>query len=362
MDMKAASSAVGQRRGPLQGVKVIDVSALGPGPFASMMLADFGAEVIAIRRPGPVTAFDPSEGMRRGKQMLEIDLKDPVGLAQVRQMAADADVFLESARPGVMERLGLGPDELIALNPRLVYARLTGWGQSGPYAHKAGHDLNYLAISGALGVSGQERPTVPPALFGDIGNGSYLLAFGIAAALLDRTRTGKGQVIDAAICDGAAFGMAGIFSETRSGMFDGQLGTHVLSGHAPFYRSYRCADGKWFSVGAVEPKFYQAFLETMGLDDVDRSVHGQWSRKNWDGLRDQLDALFATAPRSEWERRFADVDACTAPVLDVEELAHDPHLMARGVVVRQADGTLRSAPAPRFSSYPQLCQINDPVE
>lgn len=340
------------RRGPLAGVTVVDVSALGPGPFASMMLADFGADVISIRRPGPPSVFDPSEGMKRGKTGRDIDLKDPEGVAEIRRLVAGADVFLESARPGVMERLGLGPEVLMADNPRLVYARVTGWGQDGPYAQRAGHDLNYLAVSGALGVSGLERPVVPPALFGDIGNGSYLAAFGVVAALLDRAQTGKGQIVDAAICDGAAFAMAGIFCEMKSGMFGGSLGTHALSGDAPFYRTYRCADGKWFSVGAIEPKFYAALLDILGLDDVDRSPRGQWRQEDWPGLRGRLDALFASRTRDEWTAIFAEVDACTAPVLDVDELAADPHIRARGTVFRDKDGSLHAAPAPRFSTYP----------
>lgn len=342
------------RQGPLTGVTVVDVSALGPGPFASMMLADFGAEVIAVRRPGRPAVFDPSEGMKRGKVIVEADLKDPRGIAEVRRLVAGADVFLESARPGVMERLGLGPDVLMADNPGIIYARVTGWGQSGPYALKAGHDLNYLAISGALGVSGLERPVVPPALFGDIGNGSYLAAFGIVAALLDRARTGRGQVVDAAICDGAAFAMAGIFCEMKSGMFGGALGSHVLSGDAPFYRTYRCADGKWFSVGAIEPKFYAALLEGLGLDDVDASPGAQWASEHWPALRQRMDALFASRTRDEWAATFADVDACTAPVLEVAELAMDPHLRARGSIVEQEGGGLSAAPAPRFSAYPEL--------
>ena len=325
-----------------------------------MMLADFGAEVTAIRRPGKVNAFDPSEGMQRGKHNMDVDLKTAEGVALVRQLAAMADVFLESSRPGVMERLGLGPDLLLADNPRLIYTRLTGWGQSGPYSAKAGHDLNYLAISGALGVSGQDRPTVPPAMFGDISNGSYMAAFGIVAALFDRVGTGKGQIVDAAICDGAAFGMAGIFSEMKSGMFSGELGTHVLSGHAPFYRSYRCADGKWYSVGAIEPQFYAAFLGAMGLEDVDPSPHAQWSTAEWDSLRARLDVQFATESRDAWAQRFADVDACTAPVLNVDELDSDPHLRARGTIIRQKDGSLRSAPAPRLSAYPDLYDVGHP--
>lgn len=342
------------RHGPLSGVRVLDLSALGPGPFASMMLSDFGAAVIAVRRPGEAQVFDPFESMQRGKTVIEADLKSTAGLERARALACEADVLLESARPGVMERLGLGPAVLTAANPRLVYARLTGWGQAGPYAGKAGHDLNYLAISGALGVSGQTAPTAPPALFGDIGNGSYLAAFGIVTALLDRTRTGRGQVVDAAICDGATYSMAGLFGEMKNGLFPGTLGTHVLSGHAPFYRSYRCADGRWFSVGAIENKFYVAFLEAMGLGDVDNSPRSQWSQKKWPGLRDRLDATFLSRPRDDWTAHFADIDACVAPVLEIAELVDDPHVAARRTVARTADGGLRAAPSPRFSGYPDL--------
>ncbi len=358
MNLESVINAPLQTRyGPLSGVKVVDVSALGPGPFASMMLADFGAEVISIRRPGPVDVFDPSAGMIRGKSMREIDLKQADGVDQVTALAAGADVFLESSRPGVMERLGLGPDVLHAVNPGLVYARLTGWGQSGPYSQMAGHDLNYLAVSGALGISGIDRPVAPPALLGDIGNGSYLAAFGIVTALLDRQRTGRGQVVDIAISDGAAFGLSGIFSEMRSGMFAGAIGTHVLSGNAPFYRTYRCADGKWFSVGAIESKFYAAFLGALGLSDVDPSPRAQWRISDWPVLRDKLDAIFLSKSRDEWTALFEGVDACTAPVLNLDELTVDPHLKARGTVQVESNGDLRSAPAPRFSAYPHLHAI-----
>jgi alpha-methylacyl-CoA racemase len=330
--------------GPLDGVRVIDVSALGPGPFCSMILADFGADVIEVLRPdraGP----DPAAFLRRGKQTITVDLRHDDGPAVLARMVDHADVLLEGNRPGAMERRGLGPDDLLARNPRLVYTRLTGWGQTGPYAQRAGHDVNYLAISGALGVTGRDEPVAPPALLGDLASGSLLAALGTVMALFERERTGAGQVVDAAIVDGAALLLSAAFGELASGMWKGGRGTHVLSGAAPFYGVYRCADGGWFSVGAIEPQFYAAFVGVLGVEDL---ADGQWDEASWPARRGRVAEVFATRTRDEWAVAFDAADACGAPVLDVDELPHDPHLAARGTVL-DFEGRLHASPAPRLS-------------
>jgi alpha-methylacyl-CoA racemase len=245
-----------------------------------------------------------------------------------------------------MERRGLGPDALLARNPRLVYTRLTGWGQSGPYAARAGHDINYLAISGALGVTGVDQPVAPPALLGDLASGSFLAALGTVLALFERERTGAGQVVDAAIVDGAALLLSAAFGERASGMWKGGRGTHVLSGAAPFYGVYRCADDGWFSVGAIEPQFYAALVDLLGLDDMGE----QWDETRWPERRGRVAAAFIAKRRDEWTAAFAAVDACGAPVLDVDELATDPHLSDR-LTVLDKDGRLQAAPAPRLSGH-----------
>jgi alpha-methylacyl-CoA racemase len=311
-----------------------------------MILADFGADVLNIRRPDP-SWVDPADGMARGKCILTIDLRQAEGRDIAARLARRADVLLESYRPGAMERLGLGPDELIKANPRLVYARLTGWGQSGPYANRAGHDLNYLAIAGALGVSGDESPSAPPALLGDLANGSYLAVMGIVMALLQREKNGQGQVIDAAIVDGAAYMLTPLFGERASGRWGGERGTHILSGNAPFYGVFACSDGRWFSVGAIEPKFYDAFLSVLGFDDVSRALEDQMDREAWPALKARVAGRFRTRSRDEWTAAFGKVDACGAPVLEVEELPHDAQLASRGTVVSHG-GRLCAAPAPRL--------------
>jgi alpha-methylacyl-CoA racemase len=333
-------------------VRVLDLSGLGPAPFATMILADFGAEVVSVRRPDPM-AFDPAVAMSRGKDVIGLDLRSASGQEVARRLATSADVLVEGFRPGVMERLGLGPEPLMANNPRLIYARLTGWGQSGPYAQRAGHDINYLAISGALGVSGEDRPTAPPALLGDLASGSYPLVIGVLLALVERGRSGLGQVVDAAIVDGAAYMLGPMFGELELGLWDGDPGHSMLIGAAPFYGVYRCADGRWFSVGAIEPKFYAEMLAVLGLADVDPAPSAQLDRSHWPALRERIAAVFATQPQTHWTERFAAVDACGAPVLEIDELAADPHLAER-VAVTGDDGILTAAPAPRLSAHPQI--------
>lgn len=317
-----------------------------------MILADFGAEVVSVRRPDPM-AFDPAVAMSRGKDVIGLDLRSTSGQDVARRLAASADILVEGFRPGVMERLGLGPEPLMAANPRLIYARLTGWGQSGPYAQRAGHDINYLAISGALGVSGEHRPTAPPALLGDLANGSYSLVIGVLLALVERGRTGLGQVVDAAIVDGAAYMLGPMFGELELGLWDGEPAHSMLIGAAPFYGVYQCADERWFSVGAIEPKFYAQMLAVLGLTDVDPSASSQLDRSQWPALRARIAGVFATRAQPDWTERFATVDACGAPVLDLDELTADPHLAYRQAVTGM-EGVLTAAPAPRLSGHPSL--------
>jgi alpha-methylacyl-CoA racemase len=340
--------------GPLAGIRVLDLSALGPGPFCSMILADFGADVVEVVRPdrrGP----DPAAFLRRGKQTIAVDLRDEEAPEVVARMACHIDVLLEGNRPGAMERRGLGPDDLLARNPRLVYTRLTGWGQSGPYAQRAGHDINYLAISGALGATGVDMPVAPPALLGDLAAGSLLAALGAVLALFERQTTGAGQVVDAAIVDGAALLLSAALGERASGFWAGGRGTHVLSGAAPFYGVYRCADGGWFSVGAIEPQFYAAFVDIVGLPELESD---QWDQSQWPARRARVEAVFAGRTRDEWTKAFSEVDACGAPVLEIDELAADPHLAARHTVL-DFDGRMQAAPAPRLSRH--QASPGDPV-
>jgi alpha-methylacyl-CoA racemase len=332
---------------PLSGVRVLDLSALGPGPFCSMLLADFGAEVLTVERPGQLP-FDPAKYLSRGKRSAIVDLRTPRGPEVIARLAEHADVLLESNRPGTLERRGLGPDVLCERNPRLIYARLTGWGQDGPYADRAGHDINYIAIAGSLGVIGSEEPVPPLAMIGDLAGGSLVTAFGIVAALFERTVTGRGQVIDAAIADGAALLNSTWLAEVNAGIWAGR-GKHLLSGASPFYGVYACADGGYFAVGAIEDKFYAAFLAALGLDDVDRST--QMNPATWPALKARVAEVIATKPREHWTEAFAGIDGCGTPVLDLEELADDPHLAARGTIVRE-DGRLHAAPAPRLSRTP----------
>lgn len=332
---------------PLVGVRVLDFSALGPGPFASMMLADFGADVLSLRRPGGL-AIDPSRGLARGKDVLHIDLSGEPGRALAAKLAGGVDVVLESFRPGVMERLGLGPDALMTANPRLIYARLTGWGQDGPYAQRAGHDINYLAISGALAVCGTDRPMPPPALLGDLANGSYLAVAGIVMALFARATSGRGRVVDVSIADGASYMLSALFAERALGFWSGEPGDHILGGNAPFYSTYRCAGGGWFAVGAIESKFYSALLDVLGLDDVPRDPAAQMDRRGWNALKLRFAARFLERSRDAWTAAFDGTDACATPVLGPDEIADDPHVAARGN--RLPSGT---APAPRFVGAPR---------
>jgi crotonobetainyl-CoA:carnitine CoA-transferase CaiB-like acyl-CoA transferase len=332
----------------LQGIRVIEIEGLGPGPFAAMMLADLGAEVIVIHRPGP---GNPVAGdvnlLDRGKKSITLDLKDPADLAIARALIATADALIEGFRPGVMERLGLGPDTCRAENPRLVYGRMTGWGQSGPKAQMAGHDLNYIATSGALWYASapDAAPLTPPTLVGDVGGGALYLVAGILAGLLNAARSGQGTVVDAAIVDGSAHMMALLMSMAPSGNLSDRRGQSLLDG-PHWCRTYACACGGHIAVQCLEPKFHAAFLDLMGLSD-DPAFADQMDAAQWPEQTVRLAAIFAAKPRDHWAALFEGSDACAAPVLSPTESARDPHMAARGVWT-DAQGLRQPATAPRF--------------
>jgi len=342
------TASAAQTAGPLAGVTVIDVSTMGPGPFASMVLADFGAEVIEVRRPVP-NEVDAADQFVRGKQRLTIDLRAPGGPELIARLCDQADVFLEGYRPGTMERRGLGPEVLMERNPRLVYTRLTGWGQDGPYARQAGHDINYVAIGGPLGAVGFDAPVPALNLLGDFASGSFPAVLGTVLALLARERTGRGQVVDAGMVDGAAYLLFAQFCELARGEWHGR-GTGMLSGVAPFYGVYQCADGGWVSVGAIESKFYAQLLDGLGLDR--ELMSRQHERAHWPTARAAIAQVFGTRPRDHWAAVFAGTDACVYPVLELAETPADPHVAARGSV-RSADAMgPQVTPAPRLSETP----------
>ncbi|ODS99218.1 MAG: carnitine dehydratase [Erythrobacter sp. SCN 62-14] len=335
-------------QGPLAGLKVMEFAGIGPGPHVAMLLADLGAEVVRIDRPGAATTNPVVE---RARHRIGVDLKSEDGKAEVRAAAACADVIIEGFRPGVMERLGLGPEELLALNPRLVYARMTGWGQDGPLAQAAGHDINYIAITGALAAVGKagETATPPQNLVGDFGGGSMYCAFGIMAALYERERSGKGQVVDAAIVDGATSLMSFFFGVRGRPFITTERGKGMLGGAAHFYRCFRCADGKEISLGSIEPQFYAEMLAKAGAPE--ELAAGQMNPANWDDYAEKLAALFATKTQAEWCALLEGSDACFAPVLDLDEARDHPHLKARGTYLEH-EGEWHPAPAPRFSRTP----------
>lgn len=335
-------------QGPLAGLKVMEFAGIGPGPHVAMLLADLGAEVVRIDRPGAATTNPVVE---RARHRIGVDLKSEEGKAKVRAAAACADVIIEGFRPGVMERLGLGPDELLSANPRLIYARMTGWGQDGPLAQAAGHDINYIAITGALAAVGKagETATPPQNLVGDFGGGSMYCAFGIMAALYERERSGKGQVVDAAIVDGATSLMSFFFGVRGRPFITTERGKGMLGGAAHFYRCFRCADGKEISLGSIEPQFYAEMLAKAGAPE--ELAAGQMNPANWDDYAEKLAALFATKTQAEWCALLEGSDACFAPVLDLDEARNHPHMKARGTYLEH-EGEWHPAPAPRFSRTP----------
>lgn len=341
--------------GPLQGIRIVEFAALGPAPMGCMILADLGAEVVRIERKLPAGAkpaselFDPKiDILNRSRRVVSLDLKKPEGLAAAKQLVAGADVLIEGFRPGVMERLGLGPDDCLAANPRLVYGRMTGWGQTGPLANAAGHDINYLSLSGALHAIGEPggKPVVPLNLVADCGGGAMLLVVGVLAAALEARTSGKGQVVDAAMTDGSALLMTMMYTLKAMGNWTQQRGSNLLDGGAHFYDTYRCADGKYISIGPIEPQFYTLFLQKTGITDPD--FKQQWERARWPELKTRLAAHLETRTRDEWCSLLEGSDACVAPVLDMDEAPEHPHNQARGTFI-EVGGVIQPAPAPRFS-------------
>ena len=341
--------------GPLEGVRIIELAGLGPAPFAGMMLADAGADIIRIDRADRAT-YPPREEphvdlMNRGRRSVAVDLKHPDGVALVLRLLEGADGLMEGFRPGVAERLGLGPDECLARNPKLVYGRMTGYGQGGPMAQAAGHDIDYIALSGALEAIGRqgERPLPPLNLVGDFGGGGMLLAYGMVAAILGARTTGQGQVIDAAMVDGAASLMTMTYTLRAAGVWQDGRGTNLLDTGAHFYEVYETSDGGFLGVGAIEPQFYAELMRLLGLGDEDLST--QMDRTRWPEMKQRLTTIFASKTRAEWEAVFAGSDACVAPVLSATEAPDHPHNKARGTFTEVA-GVVQPAPAPRFLSTP----------
>lgn len=334
--------------GPLAGLRVVELAGIGPGPHAAMMLADLGAEVVRVVRPStPEAEYATTSHVLRGRTTVLADLKDADDVASVRAVVAEADVLIEGFRPGVAERLGLGPDELTGDNPGLVYARMTGWGQSGPMAQRAGHDINYISLTGALDAIGAAEAPVPPLnLVGDYGGGSMFLVTGILAALYERQRSGAGQVVDAAMVDGVSALLQPVHELRAVGMWHDGRADNLLDGGAPFYRTYACSDGRFMAVGAIEPQFYALLLSGLGLDES--TLPDQDDRSTWPELTDLLAAAFVEHDRDHWSAVFRDVDACVTPVLTFAEAPTHPHVAARGSLVTSGQDVV-AASAPRFS-------------
>jgi alpha-methylacyl-CoA racemase len=342
-----------ERSGPLAGVRVVELAGLGPGPHGAALLADMGCDVVSVASPAQVAMTDTSRPatnpLARGKRSVVVDLKDPDGVEALLTLTDVADVVVDPFRPGVCERLGVGPDVVCGRNQSLVFARMTGWGQDGPLAHVPGHDLNYLAITGALhlfGYSDDEPPVMPLNVVADFAGGGMLLALGVAAALVERAASGRGQVIDVAMVDGVASLVGPFYFASSNGAW-GPRGTNMLDGGAHFYRVYRTSDSKWMAVAAIEPQFYDALLDVLGLDDDPP----QWDRSAWPQWGERLAARFATATRQQWTERFAEADACVTPVLDPAEAPDHEHMAARSTVVT-VDGVPQAQVAPRFGRTP----------
>ncbi|PYE17057.1 alpha-methylacyl-CoA racemase [Williamsia limnetica] len=338
--------------GPLAGIRVLELAGVGPGPHAAMVLGDLGADVVRVQRRGGLpTPGTPSSAGLRNRTIVEADLKNPDDLVEMKRLVQQADILIEGFRPGVTERVGLGPDDVTALNPRLIYGRMTGWGQTGPRAMEAGHDLNYIGLTGLLHAVGRpgERPVPPLNLFGDFGGGSMFLVIGLISALVERQTSGRGQVVDAAIVNGTpALGHL-LWSMRGSGRWSDDRGENVFDGSAPFYDTYECSDGKYVAVGALEPQFFSTLLDTLGVDPAE--VGAQRDPENYPRMRKLFTERFGSAPRHHWAAVFAGVDACVTPVLTFAEAEADPQLIARDVFTT-IDGVTQPAPAPSFSRTP----------
>jgi len=335
--------------GPLAGVKVLEFAGMGPGPFAAMMLSDMGADVLRIERKGAADP-QPHNLSSRGRRIIEMDLKDSAAVEECLRLAQSADILIEGYRPGVMERRGLGPDAVLSRNPKIVYGRMTGWGQEGPLAQRAGHDINYLSLTGALHAIGTEAEPVPPLnLAADYGGGAMMLVAGVLAALLHARQTGRGQVVDAAMTDGAAYLMTAFYGMFAGGEWEDRRQANWLDGGAHYYGVYRCADGKWISVGSIEPQFYALLMEKTGAGEF--LLHSQNDRGAWPGMRAKLETIFAAKTSEEWCEILGDTDVCFAPVLPLSEAPHHPHNVARQTFV-ELGGIVQPAPAPRFSHTP----------
>ena len=344
--------------GPLQGVKIIEVAGIGPGPFAAMLLSDMGADVVRVDRAsnamGGDPATPPADVLGRGRRSVALDLKSPDGIAVLMDMVEQADVLIEGYRPGVAERLGFGPDECAARNPKLVYGRMTGWGQEGPYAPTAGHDINYIALAGVLSHLGRdgEKPTPPINLVGDFGGGAMFLAFGVVCALLEAQRSGQGQVVDAAMVDGSAVLMMMMWAFSAMGIWSEERGTNMLDTGAHYYDTYECKDGGFVSIGSIEPQFYAQLLTLTGLEEDyasrGESLPNQNDKARWGEMKERLGAIFLTRTRDEWSAVMEGTDVCFAPVLTMQEATQHPHNVQRSTFTEVA-GIVQPAPAPRFS-------------
>ncbi|MGJ4971260.1 MULTISPECIES: CaiB/BaiF CoA transferase family protein [unclassified Bradyrhizobium] len=345
---KTAPQTETRATGPLAGFRIVEFAGIGPGPFACMLLADMGAEVVTLDRVGARKTMKSVAG--RGRKVIELDLKDKGVIPQVLDLLAGADALIEGFRPGVMERLGLGPEVVLARNPRLVYGRMTGWGQDGPLAHAAGHDINYISITGALAAIGpRERPVPPLNLVGDFGGGALYLVVGVLAALLEASKSGKGQVVDTAMCDGAASLLAMFFDLTAMGRWTEGRERNFLDGGAHFYGVYECACGNFISIGSIEPQFYALLRQHADLSDP--AFDAQMDPRAWPALKEKLVAVFKRKTREEWCAIMEGTDICFAPVLTMSEAPKHAHMAARGVFVER-HGVTQPAPAPRFSRTP----------
>lgn len=359
-DAPANVDSASPASGPLRGLRVVELAGIGPGPFAAMLLADLGAEVIRVDRAHSVTGGDPQKPpvdiLNRGRRCIGVDLKHPEGVETVLRLVESADALIEGFRPGVTERLGLGPDVCLGRNPRLVYGRMTGWGQEGPYAQAAGHDINYIALTGALDAVGRAGgpPTPPLNLVGDFGGGAMFLVVGVLAGVLEARSSGQGQVVDAAMIDGAAVLMSMFHSFVAMGAWSWERGTNLLDSGAHMYDTYRCADGRYVAIGALEGQFYAELRRLTGLD-ADPDFDAELDRSRWPALKEKLAAVFQTKTRDEWCALMEYSDACFAPVLSMAEAPLHPHNAQRGTFTEVA-GVMQAAPAPRFSRTPGRIQ------